>query len=241
MTAYPVEAAWRGALQDIRQRRASFFTYGLVAPLVFWLVVIMLARFDSDVILRALIPVVALLPIAVLSAVLLQRARRHAFAGKRQQQVIAVLHRLYYASMLLSLSAYILRAGTYYAAELTSLPYWVTPALFVLYFASAIAAGLWAPSSLPRSAEDEALAARRGARWLPWVIGAQGSLIGLGVFLGAWFMHNDVSWADLFLLGLSAFGSMFLVMLSVIGIHRFFVLATNPIPPGVEQEFGLKG
>lgn len=153
--------------------------------------------------------------------------------------MVALAHRAYFGVMLLSLSAYLLRVATDFATQLTELPPWIVSSLLALYGLSAAAAVAWAPSSLPRSAEDDAQAAQRGMRWLPWVIGLQGALIGLGVFLGAWFMHNEISLGGLFFVGLSSLAAFLMVMFGILGLHRFVVLALNPIPPEIQDEFSL--
>ena len=154
--------------------------------------------------------------------------------------MVALAHRAYFGVMLLSLSAYFLRVATDFATQLTELPPWVVSSLLALYGLSAAAAIAWAPSSIARSAEDDAQSAQRGMRWLPWVIGLQASLVGLGVFLGAWFMHNEISLGGLFFVGLSSLAAFLMVMFGILGLYRFVVLTLNPIPPEIQHEFGMR-
>ena len=237
---YPVKALWRGVLEDIPRRRASFFLSSFFAPLVFWLMLGMATRFDKQELVRGSVGVVAVAAFGVISAGLLGSARRRKYRHIGRQRVVGLVHSIHYGVMLLSLATYSLRVAIDYAAGYTQLPFWIQPGLLALDGFSALAAAAWAPSSLPRSAEDDTLAARRGVRWFPWVMGLQGSLIGLGVFLGAWFMHNEVSWGGLFLVGLLSLGAMLFLAVSILGLYRFFVLALNPISPELQEKFGLR-
>lgn len=230
---------WRGALQGVRTSRASFFTTSLVAPLVCWGLVVLLSGFNGGVVIKTLLPVLAMVPIGVASSITVNTLRKGGTKAAAAYRRVALLLRVYYVTILLEMSVYLLIMGIYFTAGLPSRTKWVAPALLVMFLSSILAAIVWAPSSLPRTAEDDAIADRRAARWLPWVMGLQGALIGIGVFFGAWIMHDDTPWGGLLAAGLSSLLALLLVLIGVLGIHRFVVMVMNPIPAEVQKEFGL--
>ena len=238
--SYSIRSVWRGVLEDIPKRRPSFFLTSFVAPFVGWLMVAMLVHFESDELTRISVPLPLILALGLVSAGSLRLARRNKFRDLRQQKYVALLNSLYYGVMLLSLSAYFLRVALDYGWQYSNLPSWFGPALLAFYAFTALATTAWSPFSLPRSPVDDAIAAQRAVKWLPWVMGLQGSLIGLGVFLGAWLMHDEVSWEGLLLLGLASLCALLLLAVTILGVYRFFILAFNPIPPELQEEFGLK-
>jgi hypothetical protein len=72
-------------------------------------------------------------------------------------------------------------------------------------------------------------------------MGCQGLLVGAGVFIGAWFLHGDVPWEGLFIVGSSTLAAVLLVTVAVLGLYRFAVLSLHPIPPDVLDEMGIQG
>jgi len=237
---YSIQSLWRSVLRDIPKRRASFFISGAIAPLVLWFLVAMLVHFQIEEIKLAAIPIVLLLPLGLVAAFSLRTARSHRFRDGRLQRWTALVHSLFYGAFLLTLSTYFLRVAIESGARYSSLPFFVYPGLLVLYGLTMVASAIWGPSSLPRSQADDDLAASRGVRWLPWVMGCQGSLIGLGVFLGAWLLHDDVPWGVLLVIGTSSLAAIVGLGVSTLGIYRFFILALHPIPEELQEEFGLR-
>lgn len=238
--SYALESIWRSALKEFTRQKPSFFVTSLVAPLALWLIVSLLTRFEAAQLRRDFIPVLTLMPIAVFAWLSLGRAqKRHSRSG-RTWRYLTLVQRVYYCGALLCVSAYFMRAGLGYVELYTDLPGWLPVALLALFAASILFGSIWAPRSLPRSAEDDALAVSREARWLPWVMAFQSTLVGVGVFLGAWFMHDEVSWEGLLVLGLSELVAVTVVFFTVLAVFRFLVLSLHPIPPTVLGEFHLK-
>jgi hypothetical protein len=102
----------------------------------------------------------------------------------------------------------------------------IGPALVIIYALSGIAGAVWAPQSLPRSADDDANAARREGKWLPWVVAVQGGLVSLGVFLGVWAAQGSEAWAYFLVAGLGALTALIMVTLGFVSLYRFVILAS---------------
>jgi len=240
VSSYSVQSLWRGILRDISHRKASFFISSLVAPMIMWVALGMALKFESQELFRTSIPLLLMMPIGILSAVILRSSRGRWIKDGRVQRITALIHGIYYGVALISLSAYFLRIAIETGQRYLKLPFLVYPGLLALYLLSGLAAAAWSPYSIPRTRADDDLAAKRGIRWLPWAMGVQGSLIGLGVFLSAWLMHNEVAWEGLLVVGLASLCATVLLMVTILGFYRFFILALYPIPKEIQEEFGLK-
>ena len=240
ISSYSLQSLWRGILRDIPHRKASFFISSLIAPVIMWLALGMAVKFDSRELVRTSIPVLIMTPIGILSAVILRSTRGRRIKDGRSQRITALIHGIYYGVALISLSAYFLRIAIETGQRYLNLPFQVYPGLLALYLLSGLAAAAWSPSSIPRTQADDDLAFRRGIRWLPWAMGIQGSLIGFGVFLSAWLMHNEVAWEGLLVVGVASLCATVLLMVTVLGFYRFLVLALYPIPKEIQEEFGLR-
>jgi hypothetical protein len=195
---------------------------------------------DLGELVKLLIPIPLMLLLGVIGIVALRSTRKSGFLILRRQRLTALLHRMFFVAMLLSISAYLLRIAVEFTTRYTELPSLAATGQIILYGVSVLLGILWAPSSLPRSVTDDATSAERGARWIPWVVGIQSAMVGLGVFLGAWFMHDEVTWGGLLLVGLSTLTAMLIVTGSILGFYRFLILALNEIPPQLREELKLR-
>jgi hypothetical protein len=148
---------------------------------------------------------------------------------------------MYPVLFLLTLSGYFLILALGIASTSTGIPSAYPTLTVALYVLSAIAAIVWSPRSLPRSKSDDDMAIARSARWLPWLIGMQGSLVGIGVFLGVFAARSRAAWGPLALSGLGALGATLCVTFSILMFYRFAFLALHPVPIEVQEEFGLRG
>ena len=240
VSSYSVQSLWRGILRDIPHRKASFFITSLIAPVIMWVALGWAVRFETHELFRTSIPVLAMIPLGILSAGILRSSRGRRIKDVRAARLTALIHGLYYGVWLVSLSAYFLRIAIETGQRYLKLPFLIYPGLLALYFLSGLAAAAWAPSSIPRTQADDDQATRRGIRWLPWAMGVQGSLISLGVFTSAWLMHNEVAWEGLLVVGMALLCASVVLMVTVLGFYRFFVLALYPIPKEIQEEFGLK-
>lgn len=230
-SGYSVTALWKASLRDLPNRRPSFFIAGMVVLALVGLLVGWAAGIGRDETWRLALPVVFLLPVAVTSAVLLRPGdgRRRREASLSRTTILA--HTAFSAMSLVTLSAYFMRFALETLQHSARLPAVLPAGLLGVYAGSFLSSVLWAPRSLPRSPQDDALAARREVRWLPLALGCQGFLIALGVFLGAWFLHDDLAWEDLFVAGVTALGSTLLLFFGIQIVYRFAVLALHSIPP----------
>lgn len=237
---YLVESGWRGALQALRQARPTAALGGVIAVAVFWVLAIPNGHVSGAALTKSALPIAPLLALAVASSV----AQRSRSGGRRSDLALTRLNVLVNTMnaglLMLTLSAYSLQIGLSFASP--DLPLRLAASGFAvgLYLLSAISGVLWCPRSIPSSKADEDQAAVRDVKWLPWIMGAQGSLVGIGVFLGVWMTHNPSAWDDLLMIGLSSLLSMLTVFFGILFLYRTGFLALNPIPPEVQEEFGLR-
>lgn len=234
-----LQGSWRQALKGLQQARPSAMLWGLFAPAMLWLIVNMFHRFSVPALTRSgiLLPVLAV--VAVISS-LLDRMRSGPRACRlRLAQISALLNLLYVVLFLLTLSVYMLMGALEVSKSSGRLPDSYPGLILALYVLSALAAALWSPRSLPISKADDEMAFGRSARWLPWLVGMQGALVGLGVFLGTFAARYEDAWSALAMGGLAALGASLCVTFGVLMLYRFVFLALHPIPEKVKQEFGL--
>jgi len=224
---YALEALWSSALRDLPSRKASFFVTSLVAPGVLWLLGAALAGLSTPVSMVGLAGLVFLGVLAVSSSLLQVQWKSRTASARLSTRVVISTHQAYYSLMILFLSFYCLVFALQIALRVEIFFY---NSILLIYVLSAVAGALWAPRSLPKAPEDDALAARREVRWLPWVFGAQGALVSLGVFLGVWLSRDGAAWMYFLGMGLAALSATLMVTLGLITIYRFAILALRPIP-----------
>jgi len=224
---YALKALWTSALRDLPFRKASFFVTSLIAPSVLWLLGAALAGLGTPISMVGLAGLGLLAVLAVSSSLLQVRWKSRTRSAKPSTRVVISTHQAYYSLMILILSFYCLVFALQIAHRVEGFFY---DGILLIYVLSAVAGALWAPRSLPKTPEDDALAARREVRWLPWVMGAQGALISLGVFLGVWLSRDGAAWTYFLGMGLAALSATLMVTLGLITIYRFAILALRPIP-----------
>lgn len=103
-----------------------------------------------------------------------------------------------------------------------------------------IAGALWAPQSLPRSADADVNAVRREGKWLPWVVAVQGGLVSLGVFLGVWAAQGSEAWTYFLVAGFGALTALIMVTLGFVSLYRFVILASHTIPAEAITTSGVR-
>ena len=213
---------------------------GVMAMTVIWLIASLYQGFSASTLVRSGIPIPILAGVA---AVFWGMARSRS-GPKRHQlalaRISALVSMMYPVLFLLTLSGYCLIIALGIANTNRGIPSAYPTLTVALYVLSAIAAILWSPRSLPRSKADDEMAFARGARWLPWLVGMQGTLVGIGVFLGVFATRSQSNWAMLALGGLATLGALLCVTFSILLLYRFVFLATQPVPLEVQAEFGLK-
>ena len=224
---YALKSLWSSALRALPFRKASFFVTSLVAPGVLWLLGAALAGIGTPISVVGLAGLVLLGVLAVSSSLLQVRWKSRAGSARPSTRVVISTQQAYYSLMILFLSFYCLVFALQIALRVESAFY---ISILLIYVLSAVAGALWAPRSLPKAPEDDALAARREVRWLPWVLGAQGALISLGVFLGVWLSRDGGTWTYFLGMGLAALSAMLMVTLGIVMVYRFAILALRPIP-----------
>jgi hypothetical protein len=232
-TPYSVSALWEASLRDLPGRRPSFFTGSLFVLAFIGLLAWWAAGSAMEDIWRVALPLVILLPAAVASVVLLRARIGSRKRGAALTRLTVLLQVAFSALFLLVLSGYAFRIALDVGVRFAQWPRALMLGLMGLYGATALAALLWAPRSLPRSPEHDELAAKRGGKWLPWVMGCQGFLISTGVFVGVWFLHDESPWEYALVIGIAALASTLLLFFGILIVHRFALLALCPIPPGL--------
>lgn len=240
--AYPVESAWRAAVHAVRGARPSVFLTGLVGPIFFWLLAAADAHFSRASMVQAAVPLPVLLALGIASTVNhIRLKKRRADLGLTRWTALisASLASLY----LFTLSGYLLQLSLVTAtSELYSLVLspWSLGLIVGLYAFSALAAIVWSPRSVPTSKADDDQAMERNASWLPWILGAQASAVGMGVFLSMLSARGKLAGEWLWLVGVGTLGAAFMVFFGIVMFYRFIFLALHPIPPEVKEEFGLR-
>lgn len=237
---YGIVSSWRSALKDLPQRRPSATISGLFAPAVFWLLSGLFTRPSLAGLLKSGIPLVFLMVLALASYIVLRNYRNRRRRDATSTRLTALVNIMFAGPFLVVISAYSLQLALALTALEPPLPPVVSISIVGLYLFSAFAAILWCPWSLPRSKLDDELATTRQFKWLPWLIGTQASLVGLGVFLGAWLMHEEYSWESLLWAGLGTLCAVLTVTFGILFLYRFIVLALHPIPQEIREEFGLR-
>lgn len=239
-TPYPIVGSWHQAIKGLQQSRPSAMLGGVMAMTVIWLVAGLYQGLSTPALVRSGIPIPIL---AVVAAVFWGMARSRS-GPKRHQLALARINALvsmmYPVLFLLTISGYFLIIALGTVNTSGGLPGAYPTLIVALYVLSAIAAILWSPRSLPRSKADDQRAFARGARWLPWLIGMQGSLVGIGVFLGVFAAQSRNNWGIVALGGIATLGALLGVTFSILLFYRFVFLALQPIPLEVQEEFGLK-
>lgn len=235
--AYVLRGIWSSALRGLPSRRASFFVTSLIGPGIFWLLGAALAGMARPISLLGLAGLAGLGVLGVASAWLQVRWKSRGTSAKPSSRTVASVHQAYYSCAILLLSFYCLILALQAALRVKG-PFYVS--VIVLYVLSAGAGMWWAPRSMPRKPQDETLAARREIRWLPWVIGLQGGLTSLGVFLGVWAARGSGAWAYFLVLGLGTLLSLMTVTLGLAIAYRFAVLLFSPIPVEALRDAGVR-
>jgi hypothetical protein len=185
--------------------------------------------------LGVFLPLAVLLPVTILAWVL---GRRIGGQGRRRvapARVTVLVYMSFHVLFILVLSGYLLRIALSFTWLFGGLPRLLPIGLLGVYALSAVSAVMWAPRSLPRSPEDDALAARREARWLPLALGCQGCLISAGVFLSAWLLHTEAPWENLLIVGVTGLGSTLLLFFGILGVYRYALLVLCPMPAEIDQ------
>jgi len=239
-TPYRVKGSWHQAIRGVQRARPSVLIQGVVPPAILWLLVGMFHRFSPSFLIRSGVPLPILATGAVLSGII---ARRR--SGRRKSHIAlaryrALFNMMYTALFLVTLSGYFLLGALGLTTTSRGMLGAFPELALALYLFSAIAAALWSPQSLPRSKADDGVAFARDAKWLPWLLGMQGALVGLGVLLGTFAARFQDVWSALALGGLAALGASLCVTFGILMLYRFVFLALHSIPPEVQEEFGLK-
>lgn len=230
------EVLWHWHLRDLRRRRPSWFLESQGLPFLFWGILVGFKWFDVQFLaLTALL----LIPVAFLgwsSYALLRGLKARSGYNNDRVRVSVLVNSLYFATAGAVTSAYMLGIALHVVSTLPHLDVPLRNILIGLYIVSGIASLAYSPWSMTRSIEDEQRSRQREGRWLPWALGCQGLLVGIGVFLGSWFLHEDISWEAILLAGLATLGALLLITFSMIGFHRFVILAGSHLPPaGIGQ------
>jgi hypothetical protein len=227
---YAARALWAASVKDAATRRASFFPSGFVVLTLFGLIAWWVDGFPPREAWKVLLPLAVLLPVTILAWLLGRRFGRRGRRHPALTRVTVLAYMAFYVCFILALSAYLLRIGLSFTWLFGGVPSALPIALLSVYALSALLAAVWAPRSLPRSAEDVSLAAKREARWLPLALGCQGFLISAGVFLSAWFLHNEVPWQNLLVVGVAGLTSTVLLFFGILGVYRYGLLMLSPMP-----------
>jgi len=224
---------WRWHLRDLPQRRPSWFLSSQMVPLLFWALFNGLRSFEPRWATLSALLMIPVVCAGAASFALLRSLKGQRGASKERLLRTGVLaSSLYYTIAGAVTSAYMLGIALEAAAELRQGAVGARWILLVMYALSALLSLVYSPHTLVRSEEQERESRQRESRWLPWALGCQGFLVAAGVFLASWLLHGEFSWESLLLGGLAALGALILVTFSMIGLHRFFVLAGSPIPVG---------
>jgi len=202
-TPYRVEGSWDQALRGVQRARPSAMLSGVVVPALLWLVAALYTGFSSTGLVRTGLPLPILAAVA-LASIVLSRFR----SGRKTKDLTltklnALVNTIYIGLFLLTISGYFLIAALGTAATIEGLIGAIPGLILALYVLSAMAAVLWSPRSLPISKADDEMALSRSATWLPWLVGMQGFLVGLGVLLGTFASHDQGGWGALALSGLA--------------------------------------
>jgi len=235
--SFALTQLWINALIDLPKRRASFFLTSLIAPLVFWLSGAVLAGIGAAVSLAGLAILILLAIIAVSSYLLLIRWKSRGSSERPSTRLVVTLHQFYYALMILGLSYYLLILALQASIRLEG-PWF--QAILIIYALSAVAGLLWAPRSIPRETEDEAAVIARDVGWLPWVLGVQGAIVSIGVFLGVWISHGQGVWTHFLIMGMGTLASLFMITMGFSIIYRSMLFAAGPIPGPALIATGVK-
>ena len=239
-TPYTIVGSWHQAIKGLQQSRPSAMLGGVMAMTVIWLVAGLYQGFSTSALVRSGIPIPIL---AVVVAVFWGIAKSRSGPMRHQlalAKINALVSMMYPVLFLLTISGYFLIIALGTTNTSGGLPGAYPRVIVALYVLSAIAAILWSPRSLPRSKADDEMAFARSAKWLPWLIGMQGTLVGIGVFLGVFVARSQSNWGVLALGGLATLGALLCVTFSILLLYRFVFLALQPVPLEVQEEFGLK-
>ncbi|MGH2605060.1 MAG: hypothetical protein ACRDG5_00575, partial [Anaerolineales bacterium] len=228
---YPVLSAWRSAVRGVRQTRPGAMIAGLVVPVVCWLLVTAYSGFTAAATLQAAVPLPFLLILALASSLTHRFGSRKRRANLWVTRWTVLIDSSLVSLYLLTLSGYMLRLSVAVAAGERALPSLASGVIVGMYVGTALFGILWSPRSVPRSKADDDQAAARDAKWLPRILGAQGSLIGIGVFLSILSARSDSPGKDLWIVILGLIGAMMTVFIGVLIFYRFIFLALHPIPP----------
>lgn len=239
-TPYPIVGSWRQAIRGLQQSRPSAMLSGVLGLTLMWLVTGLVQGFSSSVLIRSAIPLPILATVAIVSSIIAKsrsgRKRRYLAVAR----VGVLVNMMYVVLFLLTISGYFLLGALGMATNYEGLPGAYVTFIVASYFLSAVAAIVWSPRSLPRSEADDKMAFARSAKWLPWLIGMQGSLVGIGVLLGVFAARSRNNWGIIALVGIATLGALLGVTFSILLFYRFVFLALQPIPLEVQEEFGLK-
>ena len=239
-TPYAIVGSWHQAIKGLQQSRPSAMLGGVMATTVIWLIASLYQGFSVSALVRSGIPIPILAGVAaVFWGMTRSRSgpKRHRLALAR---INALVGMMYPVLFLLTLSGYFLIIALGIANTSRGIPSTYPTLTVALYVLSAIAAIVWSPRSLPRSKSDDEMAFARSAKWLPWLIGMQGTLVGIGVFLGVFAARSQSSWGMLALGGLGTLGALLCVTFSILLLYRFVFLALQPVPLELQEEFGLR-
>jgi len=219
--------AWQSELAMRETRNPSWVLRALVAPAAFWLGLNMWSRFQPAMIVKSSLALGVLVFYASCCFLALKTLWPHR-AGNRRSDILARLVLVQYSSITLfwlsaaSLSVAVLGMENLPLLEAASGT--IGAAWFALIGGAAIAI---APGAVRVSEKGRSEMAAREVKWLPYALGCQGLLVGIGVFLGAFLMRGSGHSGVLFVSGLSLLGSGLLEFFGVIGSCRFIILATG--------------
>lgn len=232
MGASVINNIWRWHLRDLPHRRPSWFLSSLIVPTAFWAFLVAIAPLQGWLELMLLLPLFVIAAIGVTSFFGLIAYREACRRDLRSVRRLVLVNSLYYAGAGLVSSAYLLGIAAALVARLPGLPFNLGGAFLAAYLLTGLASALFAPHTLVTTPREEVEAQEREASLLPWALGCQGFLVGMGVLLGSWFLQVNTSWEVLLGVGFSALASLVLLTLAMVGMHRFVLLLRTYPPDG---------
>ncbi len=217
------KALWKNQLDRERSTDSSWTLKSLIAPFGIWLLLNVWSSFERDVLGQSTLVITILVAVSVGSFIALRLLRRSRSRDRLFRRRAALILAQYNTVMVISLSSLSLRLA-YVISVQFGIPSWVQGIYLVTYFLVIALALLMAPSSLPSSGELEE-ANRKYGPWIPRLVAAQATAVGIGVFMGAWAMHSAVQIGSILVMALALLIAYFLVAIGMIGIHRSLLLA----------------
>lgn len=218
---------WGSGMEYARKVDRYWILKTLLVGFVYWLILGIQASFRIQTLVVPSILLGLFLTYAIGLYLFIEIRGLNGRLSENRLRLKALLLQNYNSFVLVWMSIGSLAAARGFILSFPRLQHALSTALLVTYAISFGLASLWAPRSIPNSSQGLEEAQRGDAKVMPYLIGCQGSVVGIGAFLSAWLLHDSSAWGSILAASLFSVLALFLCVFGVLGLYRFILMARS--------------